>query len=132
MLNRYFPCLPNKNKSPSAVGTLATLVGIHFSAVIIVQLNDNEFSISVVWGEIKVFTMTNTCHLQMERGIDGERIHNIRTLNSPPHPIPKENDFCIHSFINSLVPSFNKYFSGPYCSRNQVNMIDKSMTSWSL
>lgn len=42
LLNLYVPCLPNKNKSPSAVETLATLVGVNFSAVITVQRKDNE------------------------------------------------------------------------------------------
>lgn len=44
----------------------------------------------------------------------------------------KENSFCIYSFVYGFTHSFNKYSSGPYCSRYQMNIIDKSMTSWSL
>lgn len=73
--------------------------------------------------------MTNTCHLQVDGALKGNEFIKSESWISTPS---KENCFCIYSFVYEFTHSFNKYSSGPYHSKYQVNIIDKSMTSWSL
>lgn len=107
MLYLYFPCLPNKNKSSSAVRTLATLAGINFGAMATVQLNNNEFKIAAVRG--------NKCyhdkHVSLAGGQGGALMGNEFIKSEPwiSTPPKKKISVFINLFINSLIHLTNVY-----------------------